>query len=359
MSKKFLAVLSLVLSTNAFSWADLGHSTVGHIAEKNLSPEGRSFMNSILGGEPMAVAAIWPDQVRDDSRFDAFAPYHFFEIPEGMTSKTIPKDQFPPKSAETILGKGKEALQIKRRGGLSLTQKQIIMRYFIHVVGDIHQPLHVGNGLDRGANLCDVKIPDAVTGKLYTSNLHSVWDGGIISHIKEDIIQKAKEAKKPIKYFSHVHLGDAIIEEAQTSGWMKEYQELATKTDKHDWYMESRNMHGDVYPSPAERPYCKLVNLATGKIENGKYDMNEIPEVSKEYMIKSIAIIKKRLILAGLRLAQEINTMALSTKSKAWDKKKEEEFFKKMLLEDAGRAPSSTTKKLVPEITHDWCHDEH
>ena len=71
MKLAVLAVLGATLSTAAFGWGDLGHSSVGYIAEKNLTPEGQKFMNSIMGGEPMALSAVWPDHVRDECELPA------------------------------------------------------------------------------------------------------------------------------------------------------------------------------------------------------------------------------------------------------------------------------------------------
>lgn len=367
MKLAVLAVLSAALTTSAFGWGDLGHSAIGYIAESNLTPEGKKFMNSIMGGEPMPLSAIWPDHVRDDRRYDAFANYHFFEIPPGMTYGNIPADRTAPQSADTIIEQGPTYLLLKNnKDTLNVHQKSIMMRYYIHVVGDVHQPLHVGNGLDRGANLCDVMLPDP-SGKLYKTNLHSAWDTGLVDHLRKKITVAAEQAKKPIKYFSYKHLADAIIEEAKVNGTYDALAELATKSARHQkhWYSESQTLHADVYPdatptAPQDRQYCKIVNLETGKVENGKYDPSKVPELSSEYVNKSLEIIKKRIIMGGLRLATEINAMAKLRGDKPWTAEKEAEFFRKVLPETKPvRNPSSVKKSKVVFEHADWCHDSH
>jgi hypothetical protein len=364
MKRSLLFLLGMSLTSQVYAWGDLGHSTVGYLAEKNLTPEGQAFVYSVLGGEPLALSAIWPDHVRDDARYAGFAPYHFFEIPDGMNSETIPPEKRAPKSADTMIEHGPELIaRSKSANRLSVLQKQIIMRYLVHIVGDVHQPLHVGNGQDNGANLCYVNFPDAETGKLNKTNLHSVWDEGIISYIQKDLVDKSIAAKKPIKYFSYRILGDAIIDEAKSSGYLEEAKSLTEKSTKRDWYSESRLLHSEVYYNfdlaPADRPYCKTVNLSTGKIEEGKFDENKIPEISNEYISKSAALIKKRLILGGLRLAKEINRIAKLSGHASWSAEKEAEFFKKVMPQlKGGRVPSSKTNIPAVEF-QDWCHDNH
>jgi hypothetical protein len=366
MKKSLFFLLGMALASQAFAWGDLGHSAVGYIAEKNLTPEGQKFIYSILGAEPMAVSAIWPDHVRDDNRFAGFAPYHFFEIPNGMNYGTLPLERRAAKSADTIIDKGPELVLINKSArSLNIPQKQIIMRYLIHVVGDVHQPLHVGNGLDLGANLCTVKFPDAETGKLSKTNLHGVWDDSIISHIQKDLVDRANQAKKPIKYFTYRNLAEAIIEESKTNGLLNESKQLIEKTSKPDWYTESQALHSEVYfnpeLAPGDRTYCKVINLATGKIEDGKFDADKIPEVSNDYIAKAIPIIKRRILLGGLRLAKEINRLAKMRGDGAWSAEKEAEFFSKVMPESQnGRNPSSTKKEAKSALEfHDWCHDDH
>ena len=65
----FLMTSLLTIPQKAFSWGDMGHEVVGEVAEQNLSADGRAFVRGILGVEPLAVAATWPDHVRDDKRF--------------------------------------------------------------------------------------------------------------------------------------------------------------------------------------------------------------------------------------------------------------------------------------------------
>jgi hypothetical protein len=365
MKKSVTFILAATFTSQVYAWGDLGHSAVGYLAEENLTLEGKAFMNSIMGGEPMSLSATWPDAVRDDARFEPFANYHFFEIPDGMSYGKIPADRIAPRSADTIIERGPEFILLQKSPRvLNLVQKQIMMRYFIHVVGDVHQPLHIGNGVDRGGNLCDVKMPGA-DGKHFKTNLHSAWDTAMPELLKSAIIAEANTKNKPIKYFSHRHLIEAIVEEAKNEGTYYGIAELAKNSSKADWYNESQALRAKVYPDDApvastERPYCKVVNHETGKVEDGKYDPEKIPVLTQEYIKNSLVIIKKRIILAGLRLANEINKMARVRGDRAWTPEKEAEFFKKVMpVNSTDRFPSSVKNSKKNEEHKDWCHEEH
>src|SRR6185437_16951518 len=149
--KLVVIALALVLSNLAFAWGDLGHQAVGEIAERNLTPEAKKMVQSILGVEPMAVAATFPDKVRSDPRFKDFTPYHFLEIPDGYDYENMPASERAEKDAHTIISQVPALLKDPK---VSRDRKMTLLRYLIHVVGDVHQPLHVGNARDMGANLC-------------------------------------------------------------------------------------------------------------------------------------------------------------------------------------------------------------
>lgn len=357
-----LLLFSVLFTTRVFAWGELGHEVIGYISEKNLTPEGQGFIYKIMGGEPMALTSTWPDLVRDDKRYKQFSSYHFFTIPDGLTYETIPSDRFEEKSADVMI---KDAPSLITKRGLfnrrSLPEKQLLMRYFVHTLGDIHQPLHVGNGLDLGANACEVRLPDT-NGRPQKTNLHSAWDSGIIEHIKKEILTNAAAEGRRIRYLNYPDFADAIIAEAKKDGTYEELVKLSEKGSRTDWYHESKALHKEVYPdaspdlTPQTRPYCKILNLETDKLETGAYDPAKVPELSQEYIKRSMVIIKRQLILGGLRLARELNTMAKIRGDKAWTPEKEDEFFRKVTpTYKEIRKPSSVKKTSQ----HDWCNDLH
>jgi hypothetical protein len=351
--KKLIMLSTLTASLNAFGFGELGHSTIGHIAEVNLSSRGKAFVYSIMGGEPMAISAKFPDEVKNDSRYEGFSPYHYFDFPLNVNYEDIPGNLIAPKSADTILIMAPEMLTRKR---IDTLQKQIVFRYYMHIIGDIHQPLHVGNTLDRGGNLCDI-----VTREGKKMNLHSFMDSTILENLREEVFAKAKYQKKTIKYYSYKDLAEYLLEEAQDNGSLEKLKAQVKKTKRVDWLEESRALHAVVYPdgrtvAPQDRAYCKSVNLETGKVEDGKFDSTKIPVLTREYMQEVTSMIKKQILLAGLRLQAEIERMAVDRFDAKLSKKEEERFFSEVMPEKEKdikkRNPSSQVKKTMGYENH-------
>lgn len=323
MMKSVLFVCLSLTSTQVWAWGDIGHETTAEIAERKLTPKAKEFVRSILGIEPLAVAATWPDKVRSDSRFSKFAPYHFVEIPMGMTFDTIPDDKRVERSADTILSQ--VPVLLKNPASLAHEEKQILLRYLIHLVGDVHQPLHVGNGRDMGANLCDVRWTDPESGKVDIVNLHSLWDDKMIDKIKQEFVEAAVRGGQRKPWFGYREFADMIMKESKQA----DFATLSAGEPK-DWYAESRALHPKVYPdkslpkdfqgegqameegkefTPEKRPYCKIVN-EKGGVMNGAYNARMIPTINDEFTEQAIPIIKKRILTGGYRLAALLNKIA-------------------------------------------------
>ena len=316
--KVFFIGLALLNCSQSFGWGNVGHGTVGEIAERYLGDEAKKLVQSILGPEPLAVSAIYPDEVRSDDRYKDFAPYHFVEIPVG-------KDYAPivPRDGNTIISKVPAMLT---SSNVSRERKMILLRYLVHVVGDVHQPLHVGNGVDMGANLCSVNWvePSSYAKKPYKhfANLHSVWDENIIDYMKHTYTSApAKNGTPPPKrWFGYKELADWIIDEAKPDLADPSFKD----TNPLTWYAEARALHAQVYPDksadPAKHTYCKRVNAQSKKVENGIYDASTVPTLDEAYAKRSAPIIRAQLLKGGIRLAKLLNQIATGQNSATAEK---------------------------------------
>ncbi len=171
----FVAVAAAVLTiapTPAFAWGKTGHRVVGQIADAHLSSKARAAVKRILGTETMAEASNWPDFMKSDpSPFwqKTASAWHYVTIPDG---KTYDQVGAPPEGdAMTALDRFSATLRNRKA---SAEDKRMALRFIIHIVGDLSQPLHNGNGTDRGGN--DLKV--TWFGK--PTNLHSVWDSLLV-----------------------------------------------------------------------------------------------------------------------------------------------------------------------------------
>ncbi len=306
--RTIIFTIAVLLShlNQVFAWGDLGHGAVGYIAEKNLSSKARALVFQTIGLEPLAVAAIWADKVRSDKRFDELKPYHFLEIPLGYTLKTLPKELRADCDADTWIQKAPALIVGSTH---SPEQKMIFLRYLVHIVGDVHQPLHIGNGVDRGANLCSVKVKDE-QGAVTLSNLHSVWDERTVEHLSGE--WRALGGKG---YFDDAALGEYILADVAKNN-PEVTMASANESTPFDWYEESRALHAAVYPDdspvtdPKERKYCKVIDPKTGLVLTGAFDQSAVPTIDVVYFGRASKIVKVQIAKAGFRLAGLINKMA-------------------------------------------------
>lgn len=165
-------VSTALIPTAAFSWGKTGHRVIGRIADDELGAKARREVKALLGTEDLAEASTWADFMRSSP--DAFwqttaGPLHYVTVPAG---KTYAEVTAPPEGdAVTALTMFAKMVRDRRA---PLADRQRALRFIIHIVGDLHQPLHVGNGTDRGGNSVRVTWFGKPT------NLHAVWDSDLV-----------------------------------------------------------------------------------------------------------------------------------------------------------------------------------
>jgi nuclease S1 len=250
MKYKTIIILFIFLAVRASSWGLTGHRVVGQIAENYLSRKARKEVKKILGDETLADVANWMDFIKSEPAYDYMKPWHYVTIAEGQTYAT--SEKVP--EGDVIWAINKFIGELKT-DTLTLEEQQFALKSLVHLVGDIHQPLHVGNGMDRGGN--DVKL------KYFwqNSNLHRVWDSGMIDG-------------QNLSYTEWVARID------HTSKTQVESWQLASI---NDWAMESYTMRSSVY--------------AIGERKNLNY----------RYNYDHINQVELRLQQAGVRLAGVLN----------------------------------------------------
>jgi S1/P1 Nuclease len=169
--RQMLASLLLVpaFAPAALAWGNLGHRAVGRIAERHLTPQATRAVAELLAPEELAYVTTWADEIRPDPAWAKAAPWHYVTIPNGETYDSSKKDaggdilEAIPRFERTLADR--DAPRAERVQAL---------KWLGHLVGDLHQPLHVGRGDDRGGNDILVLWFNEPT------NLHAVWDNKII-----------------------------------------------------------------------------------------------------------------------------------------------------------------------------------
>jgi hypothetical protein len=169
MRSHLVLLLVLLVPLRALAWGATGHQVVADIATRHLDARTKQAVQDLLGGESMASVSTWMDQIRKQPKYRYTNTWHWVTIPDGMRYEDIDR-----KPEGDVIEATERMVAILKSDTASRDDKEFALRLLIHMVGDLHQPLHVGNGLDKGGN--DLQVRWLKRG----SNLHQVWDSGII-----------------------------------------------------------------------------------------------------------------------------------------------------------------------------------
>jgi hypothetical protein len=153
------------------AWGPEGHKVVAMIAEKYISHTALERAQAILGGSSLEDVANWADEIRRGRR--ETAPWHYIDIPLGANAidpaRDCPNDNCV--TAQIV-----RFTAVLKDSNADPTARQEALKFVVHFVGDLHQPLHDEDDNDKGGNQRIVVF----FGR--TENLHEVWDSGILDH---------------------------------------------------------------------------------------------------------------------------------------------------------------------------------
>jgi hypothetical protein len=186
-----LAICSYFPAT-AFAWGMIGHRVVGQVAETYLSKKSRKAVKDILGGETLAISSNWPDFIKSDPAYDYLNSWHYVNLPAGLNQK----DVFSFLAADTttsVYTKIPEMIAILKNKQSTIDQKKMAMRLLVHMVGDLHQPMHTARKEDLGGNRV------SVTWFGSRSNLHRVWDENLVEYQELSYTEYAQAINHPTK----------------------------------------------------------------------------------------------------------------------------------------------------------------
>lgn len=249
----FIAHSSLLFANDDLLWGQTGHRVVGEIAYNHLTKKAIRNLEKLVGKESLAMMSTYADEIKSDRKYDQYKPWHYVNWKEGETYSTSAKNS----KGDLIVGiaKCKEIISDPKR---SQEDKIFYLKMLVHLVGDLHQPLHIGRAEDRGGNAIRVKWFRG------NSNLHSVWDTKMI----ESYNMTYSELSTNLDHFTKVQV--AAIQKGTVLDWVNETRVLTMK----------------VYQS-------------------AKPNQN----LSYRYMYDHFATVKKQLQKGGLRLAKVLNEL--------------------------------------------------
>jgi S1/P1 Nuclease len=306
-----VAFAILLSGSPANAWGCKGHETVALIAERHLSPEAKEFVLALLKenpvdpqvkrycgsavNDPMGDASTWADDVRPERKN---GPWHYIDIPRGTPRGDGNLTPYCGKegcvteaiTAQLAILKDKSAEPAKRAEAL---------RYIIHFVGDLHQPLHSTTNDDEGGNCVPLKYFSRKPREHnhgFSPNLHSIWDSAILDRDAEG---------------ADSHEYADRLEDTYGSSF-EQWEKAGIHID--DWIWEShdyaeKNVYAPLNPKVAiEKPMP--VHACTDDNNIGARLFDEHIAVSEAYQEQAAPIAELRIAQAGIRLALILNDAA-------------------------------------------------
>lgn len=267
--KKIIALLllAIVIPAELLAWGPLGHAVVADIASSRLTPTTRKNLQLLLGNDSLASIASWADLVRKD-RPEAYA-WHFVDIPKDAAGFSEERDCYRPqdkqKDAATdhhncVVDRLEMFKKVLADENASKADRLEALKWIVHFVGDLHQPLHAVDEF-RGGN--DIKLPIFGSPKCgdYDCNLHWAWDSELLTHT-------GYSEEEYVRHLNHLIAQKHL--ERQAGG------------NPVDWANESHLQ--------ARR----IIDAKPAAVDEGYYQAN-------------IDLVNEKLALAGLRLAALLN----------------------------------------------------
>ncbi len=271
-------LLPLLLS----AWGPNGHRVVAQICYNNLNDEAKKVVDEALGDDYLTQVANWPDYIKSEKNWSFANPWHYVSMgPYKTMALAIEAAEKDPEINNVVEGihlmqailKGdddaiKTFQSLMDENGvepLSGSIKATAFAFLIHFIGDIHQPMHVSKNNDFGGNKIKVLFFSEET------NLHAVWDGGIVEKEKLSFTEFSSFVEK------HTHSLKAECENDSIDQWVE----------------ESVMIREDIY--------------------NTLYDFTDretgLPTFTYNYQHDFLPVVERRLGMAGYRSAAMINAI--------------------------------------------------
>lgn len=242
-----LFIFIIIKSNHCLAWGKQGHELVAEIAKAMVNKPVLDSVNKYLDAMTWEKAAVWMDDMRSDHEYDYMKPMHYMNIEKDKTY--VKTDQVNIiNEIELVIS------ELKKHNKLPRETINKNLKMLFHLIGDIHMPLHVGYGEDKGGNSVTVDF----FGK--STNLHRVWD--------TEIIERNKKTQDEIKELF--------------KGLSKAEISKREKTDIISWINEGRALLPSVYGFQNE-------------------------EITDDYINKNTPVIENQILNAGIRLAGILN----------------------------------------------------
>ena len=272
MKRIVLIVLSTFImmeSVSLYAWGPMGHDVVASIAEQHLNRKTKRKINRLLGGHSIVYYSSWMDNIQNspywENGYNQTKTWHYANVDKGLTYQTMQKNENGDvvNSLEMLTD-----AMINRYDELTDSMKVDYVKMIVHMVGDLHCPMHAGRLSDRGGNNTKVKWFGQPT------NLHSVWDSRMI------------DAARKWNYTEWVE---------QLDRTNRKYIKNVTEGSYEDWFTTTVANASKIYN------YVEAIDQQLPE--------EELPNLSYQFVYDFSPMLEEQLLLGGYRLAHVLNTI--------------------------------------------------
>ena len=250
MRKVLLIIMTALIPAMTLAWGPKGHDTVAYIAEKHLSKKTLQKVTAILDGHSLVYVANWMDNASHSDEYAYTKTWHYVNVdPNEGTYANSAKE-----SAGDAVTAINTIVENLKSGELSAEEEKAQLMMLIHIVGDIHCPMHAGHKRDRGGNGTKVKFFGN------QKKLHSVWDSEIV------------ESAHKWSYSEWQYQVDRAT---------PKQEKVYTQGTPNDWIEETVVLANTIYESASE-------------VDNMSYD----------YVAEFAPVIEEQFLKGGIRLAK-------------------------------------------------------
>jgi hypothetical protein len=220
MKIKLLLVISILFLTTSstdetFFWGQNGHRTTGRIAQKHLTKKATKQIDKLLKGESLAFVSTYADEIKSDRKYSEFYSWHYINMDFDETYTSAKKNS----EGDLVTGINK-CIAILKAKNSSEEDKAFYLKMLVHFMGDLHQPMHIGQREDKGGNTIQVEWFGQGT------NLHAVWDTKMIEAWNMSYIELADNARD----LSKIQIES--IQKGTLINWVDEVHEITKEIYK-------------------------------------------------------------------------------------------------------------------------------
>jgi hypothetical protein len=217
--KLFLLIAAFFLGKPAMEetvfWGQNGHRATGKIAENHLNKRAKKKIDKLLKGQSLAFVSTYADEIKSDRAYRKYYSWHYVNM--GLEESYADATKNPKGDIVTGINK---CIEVLKDDNSSDEDKSFHLKMLVHFVGDLHQPMHIGQKEDKGGNAIQVEWFGKGT------NLHAVWDTKMIENWNMSYLELADNAKEVSKKQI------AAIEAGTLTEWVDEIHELTKKIYK-------------------------------------------------------------------------------------------------------------------------------